>query len=35
MQPQVIHSASQSFSPFLKKGYFWRQHYWLAIISTK
>jgi len=23
MQPQVIHSAVKSFSPFLKKGYFW------------
>jgi len=24
MQPHVIHSPSKSFSPFQKKGYFWR-----------
>jgi len=24
MQPHVIHSASKSFSPFLKEGHFWR-----------
>jgi len=24
MQPRVIHSASESFSPILKKGYVWR-----------
>jgi len=23
MQPHTIHSDSKSFSPFLKKGYFW------------
>ena len=40
MQPHIIHSASKSFSPFLKKGYFWQislffQHRWLAIITRK
>jgi len=33
MQPHIIHSASKSFSPFLKKGYFWRISLFFSIID--